>query len=142
MATPLPQQRPPSSTGPAPRRLLDQLRQTARHRGHAEPAVAAFADWSRRFILFHHLRHPRAMHALAGGLSVWALTLLPAVAGAGPPADNAPLAVKVHAVLETHCHRCHGKGGAAKGGFGFALDRDRLVARGLVVPGNLAESEL
>jgi integron integrase len=43
---------------PAPPRLLDQLRQTARRRGYAEPAVAAFADWSRRFILFHAKRHP------------------------------------------------------------------------------------
>ena len=43
---------------PAPPRLLDQLRQTARERGHAEPSVAAFADWSRRFILFHGKRHP------------------------------------------------------------------------------------
>ena len=43
---------------PAPPRLLDQLRQTARQRGHAEPSVAAFADWSRRFILFHGKRHP------------------------------------------------------------------------------------
>jgi hypothetical protein len=43
---------------PAPPPLLDQLRQTARQRGHAEPSVAAFADWSRRFILFHGKRHP------------------------------------------------------------------------------------
>src|SRR6266852_3940971 len=46
---------------PAPPRLLDQLRQTARQRGHAEPSVAAFADWSRRFILFHGKRHPREL---------------------------------------------------------------------------------
>src|SRR5437762_9481691 len=46
---------------PAPPRLLEQLRQTARQRGHSEPAVAAFADWSRRFILFHGKRHPREL---------------------------------------------------------------------------------
>jgi Phage integrase, N-terminal SAM-like domain len=46
---------------PAPPRLLDQLRLTARQRGHSEQTVAAFADWSRRFILFHGKRHPREM---------------------------------------------------------------------------------
>jgi len=50
-----------SSAGPAPPRLLDQLRLTARDRGHAEPAVAAFADRSRRFIRFHGKRHPREL---------------------------------------------------------------------------------
>jgi integron integrase len=41
--------------------LLDQLRQTARRRGHSDQAVAGFADWCRRFILFHGKRHPREM---------------------------------------------------------------------------------
>jgi integron integrase len=50
---------PTSPLPPAPPRLLDQLRLTARQRGHAEPTVTAFADWSRRFILFHGKRHPR-----------------------------------------------------------------------------------
>jgi integron integrase len=44
-----------------PPRLLDQLRQAARQRGHPEPTVIAFADWSRRFILFHGKRHPREL---------------------------------------------------------------------------------
>src|SRR5262249_11535055 len=47
-----------SSGPPTPPRLLDQLRLAARQAGHPEPAVAAFADWSRRFILFHGKRHP------------------------------------------------------------------------------------
>jgi hypothetical protein len=42
---------------PPPRRLLDQLRQASRQRGHSEPTVSAFADGSRRFILFHGKRH-------------------------------------------------------------------------------------
>jgi hypothetical protein len=46
---------------PRPPRLLDQLRLTARRRGHSEPSVAAFADWSLRFILFHGKRHPREL---------------------------------------------------------------------------------
>ena len=52
---------PPTAPAPPPPRLLDQLRQAARERGHAAPTVAAFADWSRRFILFHGKRHPRDM---------------------------------------------------------------------------------
>ena len=49
-----------SPTPPAPP-LLEQLRQVARHRGHPEPTVAAFADWCRKFILFHSKRHPREL---------------------------------------------------------------------------------
>ncbi|MCI0460538.1 MAG: phage integrase N-terminal SAM-like domain-containing protein [Gemmataceae bacterium] len=49
----------PEASAPQPPRLLDQLRHTARHCGHPEPTVAAFAAWSRRFILFHGKRHPR-----------------------------------------------------------------------------------
>jgi integrase len=39
--------------------LLDQLRLTARQRGHTESAAAALVEWCRRFILFHGKRHPR-----------------------------------------------------------------------------------
>jgi hypothetical protein len=46
---------------PGPPRLLDQLCLIARQRGHVEPTVAAFADWCRRFILFHGKRHPREL---------------------------------------------------------------------------------
>ena len=52
---------PTSPLPPAPPRLLDQLRRTARQRGHAEQTVVAFADWSLRFIRFNGLRHPRDM---------------------------------------------------------------------------------
>jgi hypothetical protein len=54
--------RPPTSPPPSvPPRLLDQLRLAARQRGYPEPTVAAFADYSRRFILFHGKRHPREL---------------------------------------------------------------------------------
>jgi hypothetical protein len=59
--TTLPPTPPASALPPAPPRLLDQLRLTARQRGHAEPTVAAFADWTLRFIRYHDKRHPRAM---------------------------------------------------------------------------------
>ncbi len=52
---------PQSTSVPVPPRLLDQLCQAARERGHPEPAVAAIAGWSRRFILFHGKRHPREL---------------------------------------------------------------------------------
>jgi hypothetical protein len=51
----------PEASLPIPPRLLDQLCQAARERGHPEPTIAAFADWTRRFILFHGKRHPRAL---------------------------------------------------------------------------------
>ena len=58
---------PPTPPAPPPPRLLDQLRQATRERGHPEPTVAAFADWNRRFILFHGKRHPRDMGAAEVG---------------------------------------------------------------------------
>src|SRR5262245_2704293 len=57
-------------------------------------------------------------------------------------ADDADLAAKAQAVLKANCYSCHGQDGAAKGGFGYVLDRERLVGRGKVVPGKPAESEL
>jgi len=47
------------AAAPAAPRLLDQVRQLARQRGHSEAAGAAWADWCRRFILFHGKRYPR-----------------------------------------------------------------------------------
>ncbi len=52
------------------------------------------------------------------------------------------LARQAQDVLKTHCHRCHGQDGAARGGFGYVLDRERLVSLGKVVPGRPGESEL
>lgn len=57
-------------------------------------------------------------------------------------ADDAGLATKAQAILKTHCHGCHGKDGAAKGGFGYVLDRDLLLARNKVIAGKPADSEL
>jgi serine/threonine-protein kinase len=47
--------------------------------------------------------------------------------GTGSAVEPAELARKARAVLEANCYRCHGKNGAAEGGFGYALDYDRLV---------------
>ena len=71
---------------------------------------------------------------------VLALAGVPRLAGAEP--DKEVLARKVQQILATHCHRCHGKGGANEGGFNYALDRRRLLERRKVVPGNPARSRL
>jgi WD40 repeat protein/mono/diheme cytochrome c family protein len=54
----------------------------------------------------------------------------------------AELAHKAQAVLKTHCHRCHGKNGSLEGGFNYVLDRDKLVTRKKVVPGQVEQSPL
>lgn len=44
-----------------PKRLLDQLRDTLQTQHFAIRAEKAYVDWVRRFILFHHKRHPKDM---------------------------------------------------------------------------------
>lgn len=44
-------------------RLLDQLRAAVRARHYSIRTETAYADWARRFILFHDRRHPREMGA-------------------------------------------------------------------------------
>jgi WD40 repeat protein/mono/diheme cytochrome c family protein len=58
---------------------------------------------------------------------------------AGPP-DG--LATAAKAVLDAHCHRCHGESGTAEGGFNIATDRKRLIAAKYVVPGDARGSPL
>jgi hypothetical protein len=57
----VPQATPQAMAPTPPPRLLDQVRLTARQRGHVEPTVTAFADWCLRFIRFHGKRHPGEM---------------------------------------------------------------------------------
>lgn len=52
------------------------------------------------------------------------------------------LAQQVQAILQTHCHRCHGIEGTAEGGVNYILDRRQLVGRGQVIPGNVNKSRL
>src|SRR5436190_21292170 len=82
-----------------------------------------------------------------GGLIMSAATRVLAVLGvllvSQARAAEAPLAGKAQAILEKYCHQCHGKSGTRpKGGFGYVLDREQLVGRGLVMPGKPADSEL
>jgi mono/diheme cytochrome c family protein len=68
-----------------------------------------------------------------------ALGVAASPAAADPPD---PTSAQARSILQTYCADCHGGGKAAKGGFGFVLDRDRLVSRQLVVPGKAGASDL
>jgi WD40 repeat protein len=70
--------------------------------------------------------------------SIALLLLAPGVRAAEP----AELARQAHAMLEKHCHRCHGQDGAVEGGFNYILERDKLVARKKLTPGNAETSPL
>lgn len=73
--------------------------------------------------------------------SVFLLTL--AIGGQRATSAEIPeVATQAKAVLEKHCYACHGEDGADEGGFNYALSRDRLIGRGIVVPGNPGESQL
>ena len=52
---------PPLVTTPP--RLLDQVRHACRVRHYSLRTESAYADWIKRFILFHNKRHPREMGA-------------------------------------------------------------------------------
>ena len=52
-----------NSESPPPRKLLDQLRDKARLLHLSRRTEDAYADWARRFILFHNKRHPKDMGA-------------------------------------------------------------------------------
>jgi WD40 repeat protein/mono/diheme cytochrome c family protein len=70
------------------------------------------------------------------------LLVLLAGLAAGPAQAQDPLAARSLAILDAHCHRCHGKDGAIEGGMNFILDRDKLVARRKIIPGKPEESPL
>jgi len=46
---------------PSQPKLLDQLRAVIRTMHYSIRTVQAYVDWARRFILFHHKRHPQEM---------------------------------------------------------------------------------
>ncbi len=48
---------------PPPPKLLDQMRERIRVKHYSIRTESAYVDWARRFILFHHQRHPREMGA-------------------------------------------------------------------------------
>jgi WD40 repeat protein/mono/diheme cytochrome c family protein len=75
--------------------------------------------------------------------SVLVLCLGTATLGAAaPPPPGSGLAVRAMAILRERCASCHGDYVQPKGGFGYVLDRDRLLARGQIIAGRPAESPL
>src|SRR5262245_36752751 len=73
----------------------------------------------------------------------WAVLLLWALPVLARAADESrDLADRAGAVLRQHCYRCHGQDGSLEGGMNFVLDRDKLVGRKKVVPGDALASPL
>ena len=68
--------------------------------------------------------------------------LLCSFAAAPPVASTDMRATQALAVLRKHCHRCHGQDGTVEGGLNYILERDKLVARRKLVPGDPAASRL
>jgi integron integrase len=83
-----------------PVRLLDQVRQKLRLLHYAIRTEEAYVDWIRRYILFHHKRHPREM----GGPEIEAfLTHLAVVGRIAASTQNQALAALLflyHKVLD------------------------------------------
>jgi WD40 repeat protein len=83
------------------------------------------------------MRHLLFDRVVLSILSVLAVAM--PVRAADSPAD---LSKKALAVLNTHCHRCHGQEGAVEGGMNYVLDREKLVLRKKIVPGHAEQSPL
>jgi len=47
---------------PKPRKLLDQVRDVLRTKHYALRTEETYVAWIKRFILFHHKRHPAKMN--------------------------------------------------------------------------------
>jgi mono/diheme cytochrome c family protein len=52
------------------------------------------------------------------------------------------LAGKARNILKTTCYRCHGESGRVEGGFNFVMNRDKLVAGGMIVAGDVESGKL
>ena len=53
-----------TESGLQPRKLLDQLRDCIRVKHYSLRTEKSYVNWNRRFILFHHKRHPQEMGAV------------------------------------------------------------------------------
>lgn len=53
------------SSQPRPKKLLDQMRDALQTQHYSIRTEDAYVDWARRFILFHHKRHPKDLGAPA-----------------------------------------------------------------------------
>ncbi len=62
--------------------------------------------------------------------------------GKGTLAPVPTLAQEATAILKASCYRCHGENGSAEGGLNYLLDRDKLVERNKIRPGDPSQSRL
>ena len=62
-SSPCPVLRGVNPAGPPPPRLLDRVRQALQTRHYSRRTIKAYVGWIRRYILFHHKRHPGEMGA-------------------------------------------------------------------------------
>jgi len=51
----------PANSGSKPKKLLDQTRDVLRLKHYSLRTERSYCDWIKRFIRFHHLRHPKEM---------------------------------------------------------------------------------
>lgn len=122
----------PSLEAPAERALAAAQRKPVL----ARPPAAARTGRRRRWI-----------GAAVAGLCLLAITIgtfvfrgQPARTPAGP--DPAKLAEQARAILEKNCYRCHGQDGSNEGRMNFILNRQALVEKKKVVPGDPEQSRL
>lgn len=76
------------------------------------------------------------------GLTGFLFLLSLATREAAAQQNDAKLAAKAKEILKTTCYRCHGQDGQVEGGINYILDRQQLVARKKVVPGDPMQSRL
>ncbi len=82
------------------------------------------------------------MNAADRVLLSWLLTFAFCSGARAAAPEPSALAQQAQALLKAHCYRCHGHEGANEGGFNFVLDRQQLVKRKKIVPGDAAKSRL
>ena len=80
-------------------------------------------------------------HAARWSLLVLALGFLGARQGRAAD-DPRSVAVRARGLLERYCYRCHGRDGSLEGGMNYVLDRDKLITRKKVLPGDPLHSPL
>jgi integron integrase len=54
---------PTTATPPQPKKLLEQMSDILRTKQYSARTEKTYIEWARRYILFHHKRHPREMGA-------------------------------------------------------------------------------
>jgi hypothetical protein len=88
----------PSGSGPSPR-LLDRVADALRTRGYVPALRQTYIDWVRRFIHFHHIRHPQELGAAEVAAFLAALQGDPELPPAAEVAARAALVFLYEVVL-------------------------------------------